>query len=215
MVDVIVGVITLLIGAMFCFRGYLAMRIVIPIWGALAGFNLGAAVVSGSDGFLGSALGWIVGIALAVVFALIAYLYYSVAVVIGMSAIGFVIGSTLLAALGVTWSWVIIVAGVAMAVVLAVVAIVGDLPMVLLTVLTALAGAAAIVNGLMLVFGVVDLDDYTVATTTEGVADDWWWIAIYAGLAIAGIIAQLADTDRRRDTLRDAWATGISSPSTV
>ncbi len=213
--DVIVGVITLLIGAVFCFRGYLAMRIVIPIWGAFAGFVLGAGIVSGSDGFLGSALGWIVGFALAIGFALIAYLYYSVAVVIGMGAIGFAIGTTLLAALGVTWSWVIVLAGVSLGAVLALVAIIGDLPMMLLTVLTALAGAGAIVNGLMLMFGVVDLNDYTVATTTEGVADDWWWLAIYAGLAIVGIIAQMADTDRRRETLREAWATGISSPTTV
>ena len=213
--DVIVGVVTLLIGAVFCFRGYLAMRLVIPAWGAFAGFVLGAGIVSGDDGFLGSLLGWLVGIALAVVFALIAYLYYEVAVVIGMGAIGFAIGTTIMAALGVTWSWAIVIVGVGLGALLAVVAIIGDLPMLLLTVLTALAGASAIVNGLMLIFGVVDLDDYTVATTTEGVADDWWWFAVYAGLAVVGMIAQLTDTDRRRATLREAWATGISSPSPV
>ena len=68
MSDITVGVIAILTGAVFCFRGYLAMRIIIPLWGAFAGFMLGAGIVSGADGFLGSALGWIVGIVLAVVF---------------------------------------------------------------------------------------------------------------------------------------------------
>lgn len=213
--DVIVGVLTLLVGALFCFRGYLAMRIVIPIWAGLAGFVLGAAIVSDDAGFLGSLLGWIVGLATALAFAIVAYLFYEVAVVIGMGAIGFTIATTVLAAFGVTWSWVIILAGVGLAALLAVVAILGDLPMVLLTVLTAIAGASAMVSGLMLMFGVVDLDDYTVGATTEGVADDWWWYAIYFGLAIVGVVVQLTDTDRRRETLRDAWATGISSPSAV
>ncbi len=90
-------------------------------------------------------------------FGLIAYLYYEVAVIIGMMAIGFVLGTSLLVALGVTWSWLIVLGGVVLAVVLAFVAIAGDLPMVLLTVLTALAGASTIVSGLMLLVGTIDV----------------------------------------------------------
>ncbi len=203
--DVVVGLIAALTGAVFCFRGYLAMRIVIPLWGAFAGFVLGAGLVAGDDGFLGTALGWFVGLAVAVVFGLIAYLYYEVSVLIGMTAIGFVLGTSVLTALGVTWSWVVVLGGVALALVLAVVAIAGDLPMVLLTVLTAFAGAATIVTGIMLISGVIDLEGFDAATTTEEAADDWWWTVIYLGLAVAGLIAQFADTDRRRQSLREAW----------
>ncbi|HYN32535.1 MAG TPA: DUF4203 domain-containing protein, partial [Ilumatobacteraceae bacterium] len=128
MSDITVGVIAILTGAVFCFRGYLAMRIIIPLWGAFAGFMLGAGIVAGADGFLGSALGWIVGIVLAVVFGLLAYLYYEVAVLLGMMAIGFTLGASLMVALGVTWSWLIVLSGVALAVVLAFVALAADLP---------------------------------------------------------------------------------------
>jgi hypothetical protein len=207
--DVIVGLVAILTGAVFCFRGYLAMRIIIPLWGAFAGFMLGAGVVSGDDGFLATALGWIVGLAVAVVFGLIAYLYYVVAVVIGMMAIGFALGTSLMVALGVTWSWVIVLSGVVVAVALAIVALVGDLPMALLTVLTGFAGSAAMIAGLMLVFGVTELGAFDSAQTTKTLDDDWWWYAIYLGLAIAGIIVQFADVDRRRDSLREAWSTGI------
>jgi hypothetical protein len=207
--DIVVGVIALLTGAVFCFRGYLAMRVVIPVWGAFAGFMLGAGLVSGDAGFLGNALGWLVGLALAIVFGVIAYLYYVVAVVIGMMGIGFVLGTSLMVALGVSWSWLIVLSGVVLAVVLAFVAIAGDLPMVLLTVLTALAGASAIVAGLMLFVGTFDADDFSIGATTEYVADDWWWFVIYGGLVVGGIIAQFTDVDRRRETLRDAWSTGV------
>jgi hypothetical protein len=213
MSDIVVGIIALLTGAVFCFRGYLAMRLVIPVWGAFAGFMLGAGIVSGDAGFLGSALGWFVGLGLAVVFGVIAYLYYEVSVIVGMMGIGFVLGTSVMVALGVTWSWLIVLSGVVLAVVLAFVAIVGDLPMVLLTVLTALAGASTIVAGLMLLVGTVDLEDFDIGATTERVADNWWWFVIYGGLVVGGIIAQFTDVDRRRETLRQAWATGVGSTS--
>ena len=213
--DIIVGLIAILTGAVFCFRGYLAMRIIIPLWGAFAGFMLGAGIVSGADGFLGSALGWIVGIAVAVVFGLLAYLYYEVAVIIGMLAIGFTLGTSVMVALGVTWSWVIVLAGVALAVALAFVALVADLPMALLTILTGMAGASAIVAGLMLIFGVTDVGDFDSAQTTKALADDWWWYAIYLALAISGMIAQFLDVERRRETLRAAWSTGIGSTTSI
>lgn len=211
--DVVVGVIALLTGAVFCFRGYLAMRLVIPLWGAFAGFMVGAGLVSGDAGFLGNALGWFVGFGLAIVFGLIAYLYYEVSVVIGMMGIGFVLGTSLMVAFGVSWSWLIVLSGVVMAVALAFVAIAGDLPMVLLTVLTALAGSSVIVAGLMLLFGTFDAEDFSIGMTTEYVADDWWWFVIYGGLVVGGIVAQFTDVDRRRESLREAWSTGVRSTS--
>ena len=212
--DVILGVLAILVGTVFCFRGYFAMRIIIPIWGAFAGFVLGAGLVStGGDEFLSTVLSWVVGLGVAVVFGLIAYLYYQVAVFLGMTAIGFILGTTVMAALGVTWSWLIILVGVITAAVLALIAIVGDMPVVLLTVLTGLAGASAITGGLMLMFGVIDTDGFDSTVTTESVANDWWWYAIYAGFAIAGIITQFRENDLQQATLRAAWR-GFDDPAT-
>ena len=207
MSDVILGLFAILVGTVFCFRGYFAMRIIIPIWGAFAGFVLGAGLVStGGDEFLSTVLSWAVGLAVAVVFGLIAYLYYEVAILIGMTAIGFVLGTTFMAAIGVTWSWLIILVGVVTAAVLALVAIIGDMPMVVLTVLTALAGASAVTIGLMLLFGVIDTEGFDSTATTETASDDWWWYAIYLGLAIAGVISQLRENELQQATLRAAWA---------
>jgi type II secretory pathway component PulK len=78
--------------------------------------------------------------------------------------------------------------------------------MALLTVLTSLAGASAVVTGTMLLFGVISTDDFDAATTTQQLDDDWWWYALYAGLAIAGMVAQFTSTARMRASLRESWA---------
>ena len=169
MQDVVVGLLAIAVGALFAFRGYFAMRVIIPIWGAFAGFMLGAGLVSSAsnDGFLRSVLGWVIGIVLAALFALAAYLYYEISVTIAMAAIGFALGTSLMAALGVTWSWLVILVGVAAGILLAAIAILGDLPTVILVVLTAMAGASTIVAGLMLLVGAVDTGDFENVSATQ------------------------------------------------
>jgi hypothetical protein len=205
--DVIVGLLAVAIGALLCFRGYQAMRIVIAVWGAFAGFLLGASLVASftGDGFLATLLAWIVAVGLGIVVGLIAYLYYAVSVIIAMGAIGFALGTSLMVALGVTWSWLIVLVGVLVGVLLAMVAIVGDLPMVVLAVLTALAGASVILGGVLLLIGSIATGDLS-TTTTERLDDQWWWWVLYLGLAITGMVLQMRATDRMRGSLRESWA---------
>jgi hypothetical protein len=206
--DVIVGLLAVAVGALVCFRGYLAMRIIIPIWGAFAGFALGAGFIDNitGDGFLRSAMGWIVGLLVALAFWALAYLYYEVSVLIAMGAIGFALGSSLMVALGATWSWLIVLVGVLVGTLLAVVAIVGDFPTVLLTVLTALAGASTVVFGVMLLSGTLDTVEFESSAVTDHLADDWWWFALYIVLAVIGMVAQLRFVGRLRASLRDEWS---------
>lgn len=207
MADVGLGLVAILVGGAFCFRGYLAMRLIIPVWGAFSGFLVGAGLTASltGEGFLATVLGWLVGLAVAGLFGVLAYLYYEVSVLIAMSAIGFTLGTTAMVALGVTWSWLIVLVGVVVGALLALIAIVADLPMVLLTVLTAGAGATAIIIGVMLVVGVVSIGDLGVTTTTAEVDDNWWWYVVYAILTVAGIVAQLTATARMRGSLRETW----------
>jgi hypothetical protein len=208
MSDAVLGLLALLVGALLLFRGYAALRFVIAIWGAFTGFFLGAGIVASvtGEGFLASALAWVVGTVVALAFGLVAYLYYAVSVVIGMGAIGFALGTTAMVAIGVTWSWVIVLVGVAVAVLLAVVAIVGDLPLVILAVLGALAGASTMLAGVLLLLGDLDSRDLAVAGTPQDLELGWWWTAAYLALALAGLLVQLRSERARRGTLRDAWA---------
>ena len=158
------------------------------------------------DGFLRTTISWVVGFAFAVVFFFLAYLYFEIAVVLAMSFIGFTIGVAVMSAFGVTWNWVLVVAGLALGVVLAVVAVRTNLPMGVLIVLTAVGGASTIVAGTMLLVGTVNVDEFDNRITTKDLLDDNpWWYFVYGALVIAGIIAQLAFAERVRQTLREAW----------
>jgi hypothetical protein len=207
-VDLLLGIVAIAVGAAFAFRGYLAMRVIIPLWGSLAGFFVGAGLVAAftDGGFLATTTAWIVGLATSLLFGLLAYLYYEVSVVLSMGAIGWVLGTALLTALGITWSWVVVLGGLAAGVLLAFVAIAADLPMTLLTVLTAFGGATVVTAGIMLVVGTLDAGDLGSGATTTTMEDSLVWTLAYVGIAVAGIVAQLRDTDRRRGGLRSSWS---------
>lgn len=216
MQDVVLGILAVFVGAVFCFRGYLTMRIIIPIWGAFGGFILGAALVSSSDGngFLRSTLAWVVGLVLAVIFGLVAYLYFEVSVVLAMAAIGFTLGVSAMVAIGVSWDWVIVIVGLATGLLLAVIALAGNLPMMLLTVLTATSGASTIVGGIMLLTDKLQSGEVTESgAVTDRLHDDWWWYAIWGGLVVAGLIAQIAAADRLAGTMREAWDESKGRPA--
>ena len=207
MSDWVAGLLALGIGAIFCFRGYLAMRLMITLWGALAGFALGASIGADDGGILANTLSWILAIVLALVFALVAYLSYEVSVAIAMGSIGFILGASVLVAIGVTWNWVIVLVGLAAGVLLAIVAIIGDLPGIILVVLSALAGASAIVAGLMLLTDVLDTDRITRSgAITEQLNDDWYWYVIWAVAAAAGLLTQMRTREREMETMRQAWS---------
>lgn len=208
MSGVFIGIMLVAIGLLFCFRGYVAMRFVIPLWGAMAGFLFGAGLVASvtGDSFLATLLGWTVGLGVAMLFGLLAYLYFEVSVFIAMAAIGFVLGTSLMTALGTNWNWLIILVGVTVGALLAMFAILYNMPAVLLTVLTATAGASVIITGVLLTLQQIDLEDFEVGTTTQTVIADWWWYTIYIVLVIAGVIAQIKAADRLHASIREAWA---------
>jgi hypothetical protein len=206
--EVVLALLALAVGSLFCFRGYLTMRLVIPLWGALSGFLLGAGLVDRvtGDGFLTGALGWLVGLAVAAVFWFLAYAYYEVSVVLAMGAVGFVLGASLMVALDVRWSWPVVLVGVLVGMALAVLAVVGGLPMLLLTVLTAVAGAGTIVAGIMLLTGSVTADDLDSTAVAARIEDSAGWWVLYAVLAGTGIVLQLRVHGYVRRSAREQWS---------
>jgi hypothetical protein len=210
MENFVFGILAIAGGAVFCFRGALAFRILIPIWGAFVGFAAGAGFMASmtGDGFLQTGLAWTVGLVTAAIFFVLAYLYYAVAVVITMASVGFALGSSLMVALNITWSWIIILAGVVLGVVLALSAIIANLPLMLLMVLGAIGGASAMVMGFMLLFGVVNAADFTNPAATITINDQWWWYVLYLVLVVLGILVQVRAIGHLRQSMQEAWLAG-------
>ena len=60
MSGILLGALAIIAGLIFCFRGYLALRTVIAIWGAFVGFALGSGLASAATGDppLTGVIGW-------------------------------------------------------------------------------------------------------------------------------------------------------------
>jgi hypothetical protein len=213
MADIVLGILAIVAGLIFVFSGQFWLRIVFPIWGFFAGFSLGAGFVSGlgDDRFLGTVLGWVVGLVVGLVFAVLAYSFYAIAVIIAMTSIGFTIGSGLVVALGIDWNWVAVIIGVLVGALLCVGAILVDIPRFLLTAFAAIAGAFATVAGLMLVFGAMDSADFGDGAFVDKVADDWWWYVLFLVLALVGLATQLLAAAAMRASLRASWTDPAAS----
>jgi hypothetical protein len=207
MADIILGLFAILAGGVMLFAGQFVLRLVLPIWGFFAGFAFGAGLFAGfsDERVLGTVLGWVTGFVFALIFAVFAYLYYAVAVILAMAAFGFAIGSGLVVALGIDWNWIAVLVGLAIGAVLGLVSVFGNMPMIVLAVASSIAGAVSVVAGLMLLVGALDSADFTQGTFTDAIQANWGWYLTLLALALVGIVAQTRQRVTMRRTIHETW----------
>lgn len=206
MTDIAVGVLSLGLGALLLFAGYVAMRGVLAFTGAFVGFMLGGGIVAGvtGTGFLAGVATWIGAVLGALLLGWLAYAFYQVAVLVGLAFIGFAIGAGLVRLFGGEQPWLLWLVGGVVAALLVAVGMLGDLPAAILIILTSIAGAETVVASVLLLIGAIDVE------TLQGGADvalehGWWWAAAVFALAIVGIVVQ-GRRQRRAANMRAAWA---------
>ena len=207
MADILLGVLAIVAGIAMLVAGQFVLRLLIPVWGFLAGFAFGAGIVAGfaDERFLGTVLGWVLGLVLAVIFAVFAYLYYYVAIVLAMGAAGFAIGSGLIVALGISWSWVAVLVGLVLGIVLGVVAVFANAPMVVIVVVGSIAGAVGVTGGLMLLVGALNSADFSRGDFTDTVSNSVGWSLLLLVLAFGGILLQGMQRALVRQSIRETW----------
>ena len=207
MADIILGLLAIIAGGAMLVAGQLVLRLVIPIWGFFAGFAFGAGIVAefADEHFLGTVLGWVLGLVFAVIFAVLAYLYYYVAIVIAMGAAGFAIGSGIVVALGIDWNWLAVLVGLAVGLVIGLVSIFANMPMIVLVVLGAFAGAVGVVGGLMLLVGSLNSADFSRGDFTDTVSNSWAWALLLLVLAIGGVLIQAGQRALMRQNIQEVW----------
>lgn len=204
--ELLVGVLVIAVGLVVGLAGYRALRVVIAVLGAMTGFGLGARLAQAIpvEGVSQTLLVWVGALIGAVLLAWLAYAFYQVAVLLGLASIGFAIGSGLMVAFGFGGGWVTWLVGALLAGVLVLAGLVGDLPAVLLIVLTGLSGANLIVTGLMLLTGAIDLAQLNGASGDP--TTSWWWAAASLVVAVLCIASQLRALNRSRATaMRAQW----------
>ena len=207
MADIILGVLAIIAGGVMLVAGLFTLRLVIPIWGFLAGFAFGAGIVAefANEHFVGTVLGWVLGLVFAVIFAVLAYLYYYVAIVLAMGAAGFAIGSGIVVAFGISWNWVAVLVGLAVGIVLGLVSVVANVPMMVLVFVGSIAGAVGVTGGLMLLVGSLNSVDFSRGDFTDTVSNSLGWSLLLLVLAVGGIVIQAMQRALRRQSIQETW----------
>jgi hypothetical protein len=185
--------IALLFGAAVCFGGYRFFLFLLPIFGFFFGFVLGADTIQAllGDAFLGTVTSWVVGFLTALVFAVLSYLFFAVAVAIAVGSLGYGIGIGLMDAIGSQVELINWVVGIVVALALIFVTFRFHLIKWFLILATAVGGAALIVFTLM--FGVggmqlMSLTDDPIQTLMR--SDNLLFSLLLLGLAVGGFVVQ-------------------------
>lgn len=201
--DIVFGLLAVVIGAAICFAGLRLWFWLLPVLGFVVGFVGGAALVTWlfGDGFLSTTLGIIVGLVVGVGASLISYLWWYVGAILAAGSAGSALGTTLFATIGIDSSVLLFIIGLVFAAVFIVGALILALPIYIVVVNTAIAGATVIIAGLLLMFDEVQRSEIGTMAAWERIDGNWLLWLGWVVLAGAGIAAQLSMI--RRVTLPD------------
>jgi hypothetical protein len=204
--EILVGIILALVGLAVCFFGLRFWFILLPVFGAVTGFIVGARVMQDlfGTGFLSTATSWIVGIVVAVVFALLSWYVWYAGAIIMAGAVGASLLTGILHAINnQPWGLVTFIVALIGAVIFAVGALMLNLPIYIVIVNSAIGGASLAIAGLLTMLGTVTTVELAngvtfavVDETSRGLS--WLWVVAWIVLIIAGIYYQLRSVNEIR-----------------
>ncbi len=199
------------IGLGLLFFGYRLAKVFITIWAFFAGFSLAAAGVADAtnQAFLGTTLGFVIGLAVGLVFALLAYFFYSLAVVLLGANLGYIIGTSFMGLFGLEKGFVTVTIGIVIGVIFALLTISLNAAKYLLIVLTSMAGSTILVGGALLLLNQIELGSFDYSTAKITIDNSWFWNLTSFGLLIIGVISQTVAN--KNYTITD-WTTSYGAP---
>lgn len=215
MYEIVVAVFAMCIGAVFCFWGYKAMRVLFPLWGLIAGYWLGAELIHAitGDGFFSTTLAVVVGVCFALLGAILAYFYYAVSIIMFMGMVGFWLGAGFITLFGFNPGVISTLVGLALAVIFIIAAFVGNAPKVFLLFLTAFGGAALVVAGALVLINLASLKELQDGAFAVAFDNGWFWQLVVLGLGFFGYAAQLVSSHDEEVQWAQEWGQ-LSSPQT-
>lgn len=195
----IVGILLALVGLGVCFFGLRYWFILLPIFGAITGFYVGAAAIQGvfGTGFLSTGTSWIVGIIVGLVFALLSWFVWYAGAIIMAGAVGASLFTGILHIFFTNpWGVVLFIVAVVGAVIFAAIALFLNLPVYIVIVNSALGGAALAVAGAMILIGSIRVEEFSsgaAIAVADGItrgAGIFWYI-VWIVLAVLGMLFQV------------------------
>jgi len=187
------GLIALFVGMAICFSGYRWFVILLPIFGFVFGFGLGLDTMQSlfGTGNLATITGWVVGFIVALIFAVLSYLFYFIGVALMGGALGYAIGVGFMGLIGLDPGFLTWVVGMILGVVFAVATIALNLQKWMIVAATAFGGAGVIIGTFLMAFGVIPATTFGSGAVKAAIADSWFWLLGFLLLAILGLAAQV------------------------
>lgn len=186
------------VGVAVLLAGYRIARVIIPLWGLIAGFMLGASAASDafSSPFIGTLGGVIAGLIIGLVFAVFAYFFFELAIVLLGAEVGYWLGVGFVGFFGIQKGFLSAIIGILIGICFGLIALFGNLPKYYLIIISALAGSVSIITSLLLLLDKVKLDDLSYVATNQEVTPAWIWSAAILALVVAGVAFQLTSTKK-------------------
>ena len=178
-----------------CF-GYRLFLMLLPLWGFFFGFFLGGQAMQAifDYGFFANIATWIVAFIIGTVFAVLSYLFWTVAVALMAGSLGYAVGAGLLHLFGVDTGLATVLVGLALAIAVAFVTLRFNLQRYMVIGTTVLYGTASI---MMTIFygaygsSLARLMDNPVRHILD---QSWLWVIFFLVLLGGGIYVQLITT---------------------
>jgi len=189
------ALIALVFGLLVVFGGYRLFLVLLPIWGFFAGFFVGAQAIHFliGDAFLGTITGWVVGFFAGMIFAVLSYLFYIVAV----SVISFSAGYGATVAL-LQWifdfddaGFLVWIIAVIVGVIVALAVLRFNVQKYAIIVITAFAGTGGIIYTLLAAFYGVSIVQLLNNPVALAIDNSWLWFIFAVVVAGTGIYFQL------------------------
>lgn len=186
------GMILLGLGSLVAFAGYRLFLVLLPIYGFFVGISIGAHSVQAlfGDGFLSTTTSWVVGFFVGLLFAVLSYLFWVVAVAIVAGSVGYALVAGLFALFDADLNVLVWVVGIVVGIAFAIAALALNLQKAVVIIGTALLGAWSIVGTFLLLFGEASPEMIAEDGAKMLLEDHPLWLLLFAGVAAAGMVFQ-------------------------
>lgn len=190
------ALIGLVIGFVVLMNGYKLFLVLLPIWGFIFGFALGAQTLTAlfGEAFLATVTSWVVGFVVGAVFAVLSYLFYVVAIALYSFGVGYAVGIGLMGLIGLDSGLIPWLVGVVAGIALAAAVIMLNLQKWVIMLGTSLLGSATVIGVFLVLFGVIRPAGLGAGAVKDVMADSVFWLIGFLVLFVVGFLAQYRTT---------------------
>jgi hypothetical protein len=187
-----IAVIGLFYGSVLSFAGYRFFLFLLPIWGFLFGFGVGAQTMQAifGEGFLSTVVSWVAGFVVALVFAVLSYLFYFLAVALVAGSLGYALGVGFMELIGFDMGFLAWLVGIVLGIIFAVGTLMLNLQKWVIIIATALLGAGVIVGTFLFLVGGLPTSALVANPVKTVLNNNPIWFIIFLVIAVLGFVSQ-------------------------